>query len=206
MKGKKNIQQSSGSHSISAIIPMVYTSFLSPLGTMFMTSDGHALTGLWFEGQINSPFSYSNSQRSIINLKSSYNETLELHSLLFQQTIEWLNAYFHGKPLQGMPPLAPNGSDFRKAVWKELLTIGWGQTSTYGEIAKHIGQQRGNQSMSAQAVGNAINHNPISILIPCHRVIGSDGHLTGYAGGIDKKQWLLRHESLHPSSSNIFYI
>ena len=100
----------------------------------------------------------------------------------------WLSLYFSGKEPDFLPPLHPQGSSFRQAVWNVLLTIPRGQTMTYGEIARRLNVR------SAQAVGGAVGHNPISILIPCHRVVGSDGSLTGYAGGLARKEWLLHLE------------
>lgn len=111
----------------------------------------------------------------------------------------WLDEYFDGKcPEIERLPLAPEGSDFARSVWKRLCQIPYGQTVTYGEIAKEIAAQRGIARMSSQAVGGAVGHNPISIIVPCHRVIGSGGDLTGYAGGIDIKRKLLEHEGFVP--------
>ena len=116
---------------------------------------------------------------------------------IFFKAKSWLNGYFSGeKPLPHMLSLAPSGSEFRKAVWKCLCEIPYGETVTYGTISKRIAEQFGKSTMSAQAVGGAVGHNPISIIIPCHRVIGAKGNLTGYAGGIDKKIQLLKHEGI----------
>ena len=113
------------------------------------------------------------------------------------QTKEWLDRYFAGKkPGIGELTLAPAGSDFRKAVWKILCEIPYGEVTTYGEISRKIADRRGIERMSAQAVGGAVGHNPISIIIPCHRVVGSDGSLTGYAGGLKKKISLLTLEGV----------
>ena len=109
----------------------------------------------------------------------------------------WLDRYFAGEnPQISELPLAPSGSDFRQMVWKILCDIPSGQTTTYGEIAKKIAARTGRSTMSAQAVGGAVGHNPISIIIPCHRVVGTNGSLTGYAGGIDKKIALLELEGV----------
>lgn len=152
----------------------------STLGDITMSSDGIALTGLWIDGQ-----KYD---------QATLTETEEKNLPVFQQAEEWLNIYFSGKEPAFMPPLAPKGTEFRQEVWEILRNIPYGQTMTYGEIAAIIAKKRGKERMSAQAVGGAVGHNPISILIPCHRVIGSDGSLTGYAGGVDKKEKLLELE------------
>ena len=109
-----------------------------------------------------------------------------------RQTAQWLGAYFSGSTLPALPPLAPQGSTFRQAVWKHLLKIPYGQVTTYGTLARTLRDQ--GIPAAPQAVGGAVGHNPISILIPCHRVVGADGSLTGYAGGVDKKRFLLELE------------
>lgn len=154
---------------------MTYTSsYSSPLGHVLLASDGDNLTGLWFSGQ-----KYEGG-----TLEKEIKKDPSL--LLFQHVNEWLDAYFGGRrPSADALPLAPAGGAFRQSVWEVLLTVPYGKTLTYGAIAKQIGCQ------SAQAVGGAVGHNPISIIIPCHRVIGSNGSLTGYAGGIDRKLKLL---------------
>lgn len=157
------------------------THYDSPLGGITLASDGKALTGLWFDGQ-----KYFGSTLS---------EDLEPGSLsVFEQTKKWLDIYFSGKAPGFTPPLSVKATPFRKAVWDILLTIPFGGTMTYGEIASMIAAQKGQSHMSAQAVGGAVGHNPISLVIPCHRVVGTDGSLTGYAGGTDKKLWLLNME------------
>ena len=108
---------------------------------------------------------------------------------IFDSVIRWLDAYFAGKPMPVDLPLSPAGTDFQRRVWDILLTIPYGETTTYGAIAKQLGAP-----MSAQAVGQAVGKNPLAIIIPCHRVVGANGQLTGYAWGIERKQWLLRHE------------
>ena len=153
----------------------------SKLGGITLASDGNSLTGLWFDGQ-----KYFGA-----NLAEKH-EPKELP--VFEQTEKWLDIYFSGKAPDFTPPLSMNTTSFRKAVWEILLTIPFGRTMTYKEIGKRIAEQNGLESMSAQAVGGAVGHNPISIIIPCHRVIGSDGSLAGYAGGIDKKRKLLMLE------------
>lgn len=149
-----------------------------------MSSDGNALTGLWFEGQ--KYFGVDFPKEKIVY------EQKELP--IFEETIRWLDLYFSGKEPDFLPELSLNGTEFRKEVWKLLLEIPYGETVTYGEIAGKIAKKKGLLTMSAQAVGGAVGHNPISILVPCHRVVGSDGSLTGYAGGLDKKLALLTLE------------
>ena len=161
--------------------------YQSPLGNILMASNGNALPGLWFEGQ----------KYFCENLCNTY----EFKKLpVFEQTDHWLDLYFDGKEPDFIPPLYLNATPFRRAVWDILLTIPYGCTMTYGEIAKQLARQKGTGKMSAQAVGGAVGHNPISLIIPCHRVIGANGNLTGYAGGIDKKIQLLTIEKVDMSS------
>lgn len=151
------------------------THYASPLGPILLAADETGLTGLWFEGQKYFP-SFSGVDYQ------------EKETPVLTETARWLDVYFSGKDPDILPPLHPQGSPFRQAVWNILLTIPRGQTLTYGEIARRLGVR------SAQAVGGAVGHNPISILIPCHRVVGSDGSLTGYAGGVERKARLLQLE------------
>ena len=155
--------------------------YRSPLGDLLLAADEEGLTGLWFVGQKY----YANGLPD----GSIWQETK-----ILTETRSWLDIYFSGKEPKFTPPLHPAGTDFRQAVWKMLLQIPYGQTVTYGEIAQQLAAERGISTMSAQAVGGAVGHNKISIIIPCHRVIGADGNLTGYAGGIDKKIALLKLE------------
>lgn len=146
-----------------------------------MASDGESLTGLWFDGQ--KYFAATlDPEREERNLP------------VFEMADHWLEIYFSGSEPAFTPPLAMKTTAFRKAVWTILLTIPYGRTITYGEIASRIACERGLSGMSAQAVGSAVGHNAISLIIPCHRVIGSDGSLTGYAAGLEKKHFLLRME------------
>ena len=163
---------------------MYYTTCDSPIGILTLAATEDALTGLWLEGQ-----KYFAS-----TIKE---EMIQRDDLLILKTARyWLERYFAGdRPSITDLKLAPSGSGFRQKIWRILCDIPYGKTVTYGEIAKEIARIQGRSSMSAQAVGGAVGHNPISIIIPCHRVIGSDGKLTGYAGGIDKKKWLLVHET-----------
>lgn len=167
---------------------MEYTNeYISPLGKILLASDGHALTGLWFEGQ----------KYFAAKLERDHEEK---DLPVFVQVAEWLALYFNGKNPAFTPPLTLKGTPFQKEVWEAMLAIPFGQTTTYAKIAAQIAKHRGLASMSAQAVGSAVAHNPISLIIPCHRVVGSDGGLTGYAGGIEKKEWLLAMERQAPES------
>lgn len=153
----------------------------SPLGGITLASDGKALTGLWFDGQ-----KYFGS-----TLTDQW-EHRELS--IFEQTVQWLTVYFGGKEPGFVPALSMQATPFRRSVWEIMLKIPFGQTMTYGAIAREIAAQRGIERMSAHAVGGAVSHNPISLIIPCHRVVGSNGSLTGYAGGINRKVQLLTLE------------
>lgn len=162
--------------------------YVSPLGGITLASDGEYLTGLWFDGQ-----------KYFADTLSVQHDEKDLD--VFRRTDNWLDIYFSGKEPDFTPPLRMKGTEFRHEVWQILLTIPFGKTMTYGEIARILADRRGIKSMSAQAVGGAIGHNPISLIIPCHRVLGTNGALTGYAGGLDKKSWLLDMET---QSSVIF--
>ena len=153
----------------------------SPLGGVTLASDGDALTGLWFDGQKYFPD----------NLPK---ECEERRLPVFARTEEWLNVYFSGKAPDFTPKLRMITTDFRKTVWEILLLIPFGRTMTYGQIAAIVAERKGIPRMSAQAVGGAVARNAISLVIPCHRVIGADGSLTGYAGGLDRKIKLLALE------------
>ena len=161
---------------------MVYTyHYTSPFGRITLTSDGKSLTGLWFDGQKYFPHKY-------------ISESTEADLPIFKQTVKWLDIYFSSEIPDFTPPIYLNTTPFRKAVYDILLTIPYGQTMTYGGIANMIAKQKGVERMSSQAVGGAVGHNPISIIIPCHRVVGAYGSLTGYAGGLDRKIELLKLE------------
>ena len=169
---------------------MIYTCTIdTPLGTMTAASEEEALVGLWFVGQKYYP---SETDR--------WNHEPDL--AVFAATRDYLGRYFSGSPGAPDVPLDPRGSPFQKGVWGILSMIPTGQVMTYGQIAKQIGHHLGKASMSAQAVGGAVGHNPISILIPCHRVIGADGSLTGYAGGLDRKEALLGIEKANLSATS----
>ncbi len=153
----------------------------SPLGGITLASDGESLTGLWFDGQK-------------YYCKGLSSDAQEYNLPIFETVKNWLDIYFCGENPSFNVPIAFNDTQFRVAVWKLLLTIPYGEIVNYKSLAEKIAKQTDKKAMSAQAVGGAVGHNPISIIVPCHRVVGSDGSLTGYAGGTDKKQWLLMHE------------
>ncbi len=162
---------------------MLYTShYASPLGGMTLVSDGTALVGLYFDGQ----------KYAAEGLDATHTQK---NLPIFEEARRWLDVYFSGRKPDFTPPTAPAGTAFQQSVWEILRTIPYGQTVTYGAIARRIEQNTGRR-ISAQAVGGAVGRNPISILIPCHRVVGTNGSLTGYAGGLDKKAYLLRIEEI----------
>jgi methylated-DNA-[protein]-cysteine S-methyltransferase len=158
----------------------------SALGGITAASDGERLTGLWFDGQ----------KYFADTIRGEREEKL---LPVFRETFRWLDIYFSGEEPSFMPPLALNGTSFRREVWNILLTIPYGKTMTYGEIAEMIASSRGIARMSSQAVGGAVGHNPVSLVVPCHRVVGTDGSLTGYAGGIGRKVSLLSLEGVDMS-------
>lgn len=159
------------------------TKYQSPLGEILLAADEAGLTGLWFEGE---KF-YADKLDP---------EHTEKETPVFENVRKWLDIYFSGKEPDFMPPIHMTGSPFRLSVWNLLRQIPYGKTVTYGELAKTIAGQRGLSRMSAQAVGGAVGHNGISIIVPCHRVVGADGSLTGYAGGMHRKERLLALEGV----------
>lgn len=159
--------------------------YASPLGGITLASDGEALTGLWFDGQ------------------KHFGETIERdreerYLPVFAQTELWLDTYFSGREPGFTPPLRMRTTPFRRFVWELLLTVPYGQTVTYGRLAEEIARRTGRVCMSARAVGGAVGHNAFSLVIPCHRVVGADGSLTGYAGGVERKRALLALEGAEP--------
>jgi len=158
------------------------TTYNSPLGAITLSSDGTFLTGLWFENH--------KSSHSSIDEDVTWTETLPI----FRQTIKWLDIYFAGNEPEFTPPLKVEGSEFFKTVSEIMRQIPYSETTTYGAIAAEAAKRLDRKRMSAQAVGGAVGRNPISIIIPCHRVIGADGNLTGYAEGLHKKISLLKIE------------
>lgn len=157
--------------------------YSSPLGGITLASDGESLTGLWFD-----------RRKYYVDTLTSEHEGRTLP--IFSDTVKWLDLYFSKKAPDFTPKLSMRTTPFRQAVWEIMLTIPYGKTMTYSEISARIAQQRGLTKMSAQAVGSAVGHNAISLIIPCHRVVGKSGSLTGYAGGIYKKKQLLTLEGV----------
>lgn len=176
---------------------MLYaTEYGSRIGNLVIAGDGISILGLWIEGQ--------KYFQDTLREKPERKDDLPI----FMHAKEWLDRYFAGeKPGPEELPLAPIGGEFRQAVWECICEIPYGEVTTYGTIAKKIGALYGKKTMSAQAVGGAVGHNPISIIIPCHRVIGGDGSLTGYAGGLDKKCELLKLEGgiVYGKGKGLFY-
>ena len=165
-----------------------YCRYSSPLGEIRIASDGTAVTGLWLPGQ--------GGEEKIAAMDATLGD-----DEMLRMARTWLDRYFDGEEPNFMPPLRPAGTPFRLVVWEILRTIPYGATTTYGQIAAQLAAGRDGR-MSAQAVGGAVGHNEISIIIPCHRVVGTNGSLTGYAGGIDKKVKLLELE--HAPMSGFF--
>lgn len=155
--------------------------YQSPLGKILLAADDKGLTGLWFEGQ-----------KYFARGLEAEHEEREIP--VFEQAEGWLETYFSGKEPDFQLPLHFTGTEFQNQVWEILLTIPYGQTMTYGEVAGRLAAKRGLPHMSAQAAGSAVGHNRLSIIVPCHRVVGADGSLTGYAGGMDRKVRLLKLE------------
>lgn len=169
---------------------MVYTcKYESPIGDILLAADEIGLTGLWFEGE-----------KYFANTLPD--ERISQETDILTEAKKWLDVYFSGEEPTFTPPLHPAGSTFRQSVWQILLQIPYGKTTTYGEIARKIARMKNRPHMSAQAVGGAVGHNEISIIIPCHRVVGTNGSLTEYAGSIDRKISLLKLE--HSDMSSFF--
>lgn len=160
---------------------MKYGYYASPLGQLLLTADEVGLTGLWFEREAAAHLTAQDSEGQTPALAAAY---------------RWLDVYFSGREPDFTPPLHPVGTPFRQQVWQLLLEIPYGQTTSYGALAAELARQRGIPRMAAQAVGGAVGANPICIIVPCHRVIGADGSLTGYGGGLDNKRALLTLEGI----------
>ena len=160
-----------------------YCKYQSPIGEILLAADGENLVGLWFVDSKYCPD---------VPLPERYACTK-----ILSQAIEWLECYFQGNEPNFTPLIKLFGTKFQLAVWKILCAIPYGQTTTYGNIAKQLALQFGVPRVSAQAVGQAVGHNPISVIVPCHRVVGANGTLTGYAGGVDKKTFLLNLERIY---------
>jgi methylated-DNA-[protein]-cysteine S-methyltransferase len=155
--------------------------YQSPLGGITLVSDGTALVGLWFDEQRFStvPLSPDRTERPLP---------------VFEQAVRWLDLYFSGRDPGFVPPVALRTTEFRRSVCSIMLAIPYGRTMTYGKIAEIVARQKGVPRMSAQAVGGAVGHNPVSLIVPCHRVIGAGGALVGYGGGLERKSALLALE------------
>ena len=166
---------------------MIYTTtYKSPVGNLLIAEKDNKLVGLWIENQ----------KYYLSDFKEEIEEKADIEILI--KTTKWLDRYFSGeRPDINELEMNSIGSEFRKNVWKILKKIPYGKVVTYNDIAKELAKQKGLKKMSAQAVGGAVGHNPISIIIPCHRVVGTNGSLTGYAGGIKKKIYLLKHEKVN---------
>lgn len=163
---------------------MQYTAaYQSSVGDVLLAADETGLTGLWFEGE----------KFYALSLDPEHEER---ETPIFAITRRWLDIYFSGHEPDFMPPVHMIGSEFRRCVWELLLQIPYGTTVTYGDLARQVARRRGLRRMSAQAVGGTVGHNEISIIVPCHRVVGTNGSLTGYAGGVDKKRRLLELEGV----------
>ena len=170
---------------------MQYTAhYRSPLGAILLAADDIGLTGLWFEGQ----------RYFALHLASDH---IEKETDILMQAKKWLDIYFSGQDPDFIPPLHVEGTSFHREVCEIMLSIPYGKTMTYGEIAQTLASRRGIRKMSARAAGGAVGHNEISIIIPCHRVIGPNGNRTGYAGGIEKKIALLKLEGIDVSGLKI---
>ncbi len=161
--------------------------YATPLGGMTMASDGAVLIGLWFDGQ-------KYFARIPGLAAAAQYEWTEASLPIFAETERWLDVYFGGREPDFTPAFSVGGTPLRRAVWEILLGIPYGQTASYGAIARRVAERMGIPAMSARAVGGAVGHNPLSLIIPCHRAVGADGSLTGYAGGIGRKEMLLRLE------------
>lgn len=178
--------------------------YQAPFGRLTLASDGKYLTGLWIDGQKYDRATLEQPYASQEQVKKASGKSAEAAHVppVIADTVRWLDLYFAGEQPDFLPPLKPKGSAFRQEVWQILQRVPRGQTTTYKKIAEEIAAAHGKKSMSAQAVGSAVGHNPISILIPCHRVLGTDGSLTGYAGGLAVKEYLLKLEKSDGEKEN----
>lgn len=169
---------------------MLYSmKYNSIIGELLLVEKNNFLIGVWMT-----------DQKYFLGSENKAEKIIEKETKILLQTKKWLDRYFNNeKPSIDELPLAPIGTDFRKEVWRILCEIPYGEVITYGEIARKIAASRRINRMSSQAVGGAVGHNPFTIIVPCHRVVGNNGNLTGYAGGIDKKIKLLTHEGLDMS-------
>lgn len=190
---------------------MVTTTFASPLGDILLAADGRGLTGLWFEDQEH--FGSTLTQEDCVHITGSDavsgqggavvpEPAYAAASAVLERAWGWLNAYFAGQEPRFTPPLHMIGTAFQREVWIELLSIPRGEVASYGQVAKRIAARHRTLTepdarVSPRAVGAAVARNPVSIIVPCHRVVAADGSLNGYAGGLDRKEWLLRLEGAY---------
>ena len=165
----------------------VFDRYESPLGTVILTADDQGLTRLYFQGAPDAPEGLENQLP-----KAQDDEFI-------QEGKHWLHGYFEGRHLGWRPPLHLKGSEFQNQLWKALLTIPYGQTVSYGDVAKEVARERHMEKMSARAVGGAVGSNPVCLIVPCHRVVGAGGSLTGYGGGLQRKVKLLELEGVDTS-------
>lgn len=165
-----------------------FVKYTSILGNITIAIEDDTIIGLWFDGQ-----KYDRA-----NIQGEFSASI---STMARKTIEWLDEYFLGENPEMTLKISPRGTIFQQTVWECLLKVPYGETRTYSDIKELVCRKLGKISISNQAIGTAVGHNPISIIIPCHRVIGKDGSLHGYAGGIERKQWLLQHEKTNASYS-----
>ena len=187
---------------------MYLDTYESPVGTLTLASDGEHMCGLWLEGQ---KYFEEKLETRVNGAKAAKDEEAEQMtgekareaSPALRAARAWLDRYFEGKDPGELPPLALHGTEFQEQVWAEIAKIPYGQLTTYGDIAKTIGPKRPTGKASARAVGVAVGRNPCSIIVPCHRVVGSTGSMTGYAGGIKRKSWLLEHEGVDMSKLTV---
>lgn len=168
------------------------TYYDSPIGRLLLAADEEGLCGVWIEGQKY----YARGLKAEKSQEDRESRKNQKQILILRQAVSWLDAYFTGGPLPELPAVHLKGTPFQNLVWQILAEIPYGTTITYKEMAMETARRLGRKTMSAQAVGNAIGKNPLMILYPCHRVIGADRSLTGYAGGLEHKIWLLEHEGL----------
>jgi methylated-DNA-[protein]-cysteine S-methyltransferase len=172
--------------------------YTSPLGTMILASNGTGLCGAWFEGQAhfeeNLPLRLGAPHASLDELHLAQGSEAH-YDRIISCVRTWLDLYFTGEDPGALPPLDLHGTNFQEEVWTQLARIPYGSCTSYGKLAQQIQERRNdNRRVSARAVGSAVARNPVSVIVPCHRVIGADGSLTGYAGGMDRKRWLLNLE------------
>jgi methylated-DNA-[protein]-cysteine S-methyltransferase len=168
----------------------------SPMGELTIASDGQYLTGLWLVEQ-------KYFMADVIHEIDVIQNAQDCELAIFRETRAWLERYFEGKDPGPIPAVKPRGTEFRQRIWELLVEIPYGQLISYGELAQKVAAEKGIAKMSSRAVGGAVGHNPISIIIPCHRVVGSNGSLTGYGGGIARKIKLLELEGVDMSKLTI---